>query len=307
MIALDSVRPVDLVIERQVIPAGNSNRPGDPLFPTGDLWETQHTTGNTAIGATAQMHATFVAQGGGKDNVSFHGTVDDIKAIQLLPLDEVAYHASDGCDDYENDLGCWHSIAVELCVNKADDPEAWARAKANAAAFMAAICSGDKRLDYGRTDFRRFSPKRIRPHRRWAYDLKWCPTQLFNDGSMDPWTGEGPFMDAVVKLAGTKVVAYAAPQPTPLWTGRAVRVGPNTWHPVKRKITTLRKTTPLAYFGKTAKATAADVPANHELDAAWEVVNTKTGMPVCWVTIHGSRIDANHVRERVLFSENKAA
>ncbi len=212
---LSAVKSTDLKITKVVNWSG-PNRPKTKLNPTIDWWMTQHQTGNTRDTASAAMHMNFVTKlHGGDDNVSFHLTVDHLEAYQLLPLDEGAYHASDGMDDYTNDVGGWGSIAMELCVNfdNTDDPAKYLKAKQNAVALWAAVLKGDPRLDYGKGGPLRFSADRIAPHNRWAWDRKWCPAQLMNEENMMPWTGNGPFKDAVKVAAGVpSVPAVTYPQ-----------------------------------------------------------------------------------------------
>lgn len=199
---LAAVNPVDLVIKQHIIPWENRNRDGRKLNPGLNWYRTQHSTGNTRDGATAEMHAVpFLDESqGGDDGVSFHLVVDHIEAYQTLPLDEVGYHASDGLNDYWQDVGGWGSIAMELCVNYdyTDRPDLWLKAKQNAVALWAAVLLGDPRLNYGSSGGpHRFSLDRHAPHNRWAYDRKWCPDQLMDEGNMLPWSGDGPFELAV--------------------------------------------------------------------------------------------------------------
>jgi hypothetical protein len=192
----------NLKITQDFIPWENTNRPGGKLNPKLDWWLTQHQTGNRADAASAAFHAIFVKNGGGSDNVSFHFAVDHLEAIQLLPLDEGAYHAGDGMEDYTNDIGGWGSIAMEMCVNydNADNPARYLKAKQNAVALWVAVLKGDPRLEYGTGGAHRFSVERLAPHNRWSG--KWCPSQLMNEGNMLPNTGDGPFKDAVRLASG---------------------------------------------------------------------------------------------------------
>lgn len=97
-----------------IIPASNSNRPGIKLVGGTPEFITIHETANTKPGANAEMHRKFVNEGkGGEENVSFHYVVDSKESIQLLPDDEVAWHAGDG----RNGAGNNRSIAIEVCVN----------------------------------------------------------------------------------------------------------------------------------------------------------------------------------------------
>jgi hypothetical protein len=137
------------------------NKPNVKLNFGIDWWLTQHQTGNRADAASAEMHKNFVINGGGTDGVSFHLTVDHLEAYQMMELDRPAYHASDGMDDWTNDIGGWGSIAMELCVNydNVDNPQKYLMAKQNAVALWVAV--------------------------------------LLNEGNMLPWSGDGPLKEAV--------------------------------------------------------------------------------------------------------------
>jgi hypothetical protein len=92
------------------VPKSNYNRPGGKYEKR---WITIHETGNSSVGANAEMHRRFVANGGGVHRVSFHHVVDDREAIELLPDEEQAFHAGDGWGGEGNA----HSVAIEICVN----------------------------------------------------------------------------------------------------------------------------------------------------------------------------------------------
>jgi hypothetical protein len=199
---LTQIRPEQLTIVRRMIPWTNRNRPGWKLNP-GLRWNfLQHTTGNQDPGADAEMHVAFVAQGGGVANVSFHIVVDaDLTVYQLLPFDEVGFHAGDGLDNYWNDIGGWGSIAMELCVNEQNNPARWLKAKQVACATWASILIGDERWDYGTAGPERFTADLYLPHYAVSDDNKWCPTPLLNEGNIDR-NGNGPMRDAIRVLAG---------------------------------------------------------------------------------------------------------
>ena len=102
-----------LTIKENIIPSGKSNRPGIKLKAGKPEWLTIHETGNTSRGANARMHNTFLLNGGGSANVSFHYVVDDHEVYKNLPDNEVAWHAGDG----SNGTGNSRSIGIETCVN----------------------------------------------------------------------------------------------------------------------------------------------------------------------------------------------
>lgn len=98
-------------IDINLIPKNTKARPGYAMFP---LFITIHNTGNPDEGATAARHAFYKTVNGGQNNpVSYHFIVDDKEIIQLIPCDEVAWHAGDGV----NGQGNRKSIAIEICEN----------------------------------------------------------------------------------------------------------------------------------------------------------------------------------------------
>ena len=148
---------LDLVID--LIPLGAHNRPGWPMQPT---TVTVHETGNPRPRADALAHRNFAHNGGGAERVSFHFVVDDHRAVQLLPMDEVAWHAGDGPDGPGNRS----SLAIETCI---DSGAHWPRTLQNLARLLAAIC---------RTYT--WSTDRIVQHHHWSG--KNCPTRLRQAG-----------------------------------------------------------------------------------------------------------------------------
>lgn len=124
--------PKGIGYAQRLIPTGQWNqRPGIAMQAR---YYTQHETGNTNRGANADMHVNWLhdgAKGVPDAQVGFHFVVDDTKIVQLLPVNEVAWHAGDG-----NGPGNYSSVGCELCVNS--DRNA-AKAEANAAALAAGV------------------------------------------------------------------------------------------------------------------------------------------------------------------------
>lgn len=145
-----------------ITPASNANRPRIKLVGGKPEFITIHETANKKPGATAEMHRRFVHEGGGDEGVSFHYVVDDKESIQLLPDDEVAWHAGDG----SNGPGNRRSIAIELCVNGDGN---YAQTIRNAVTLV-------KRL------LAEFSlpVSKVVQHNHWSG--KNCPMQLRSDG-----------------------------------------------------------------------------------------------------------------------------
>ncbi|MBO8162357.1 MAG: N-acetylmuramoyl-L-alanine amidase [Brevibacillus sp.] len=117
-----------MIIIQDFIPEGRPNRPGTRI--TGPRYITVHDTANPNNGADALAHANYLkGDDAASRQVSWHFTVDDIRIVQHLPLDEVGWHAGDG-----NGPGNSSSIGIEICEN-ADGNRA--RAEANAAELVA--------------------------------------------------------------------------------------------------------------------------------------------------------------------------
>jgi N-acetylmuramoyl-L-alanine amidase len=179
-----------------IIPKANHNRPGDPLL-SNDLWITVHETANTAPTATAEMHRGFVWSGGGPETVSFHFVVDDFEVIQLLPLNELGWHAGDGCDEPAADDGCFRSVAIETCVNK--DGPGWDKAFKNLCWLISELIRNPSRFQGGTG--KRFSQAKIAPHSKWM--RKDCPHRIHERGLWDPM------------LRQVAAFLNVAPQPAP--------------------------------------------------------------------------------------------
>lgn len=166
----------------RLIPATQTNqRPGTPMRPTSSTW---HETANTSAGAGARMHADWLhngAPGGADKQVSFHFVVDDREAYQLIPLDEIAWHAGDG----GSGPGNRSSIAFECCVNKDGDLRKAQDNMARLMAHVAAACG--------------FPAANVYQHNKWSG--KNCPTLL---------RAEPAGWDRILKL----INGYAA-APTP--------------------------------------------------------------------------------------------
>ena len=77
-------------IKQKFIPAGSVARSGYLLSPR---YITLHNTANTSRGANAASHATYLQNSGKNSSVSYHYVVDDKEIYQLLPDNEVAWHA----------------------------------------------------------------------------------------------------------------------------------------------------------------------------------------------------------------------
>lgn len=100
------------------------NRPGDRIQVQ---YLTIHETGNTRVGADAVAHRNY-AQNNNRE-VSYHWTVDDKVAIQVLPDTEMAWHAG-------STGGNQASVSIEICENKDGDPDTRYRNSTWLAAYL---------------------------------------------------------------------------------------------------------------------------------------------------------------------------
>jgi hypothetical protein len=152
----------DLNLQIDLIPAGNSNRPGTPISPT---YITIHNTGNSDRGADALMHAQYLKSAEARvRQVSWHYTVDDHRVIQSLTDHEMGWHAG---TRHGNQV----SLGIEICQNAGiDQIAAIDRACRLTAVLMHSLKIG---------------PVKIVPHHFWTG--KDCPEVILHDRS--GWTG----------------------------------------------------------------------------------------------------------------------
>lgn len=103
-----------------LLPAGNSNRPGPTLAPSSI---TIHNTDNASPGANAAAHARYMkGPDAQKRQVSWHFSVDDKWVYQSLPTNEIGWHAG-------TKAGNRSSIGIEICMNpELDVPATYDRA-----------------------------------------------------------------------------------------------------------------------------------------------------------------------------------
>jgi N-acetylmuramoyl-L-alanine amidase len=158
-------------VEISITPLNNVNRP--KLEMPSPHWITVHEVGNTTPGADENMHRAFVHNGGGEANVSFHFVVGPTKVIQLIPLDEATWHASDGF----NGTGNRNSVAIETIQIGDFD-----RSLHHLAWLVAELVRNPGRFMSNRKRDFSFSPERIVQHNHWAPDNKNCPEFMRDRG-----------------------------------------------------------------------------------------------------------------------------
>ncbi len=146
--------------------------------------------------------------------VSFHFAVDEIEAVQLLPLDCHAWHAADGKGD-----GNMHSIAIEICrsVCIGSDEGLYRRAEDNAVILAAwllkkynlPIDALRKHQDWSG----KYCPHRILDEKRWEeFKLKVAaamPTATVRPiAGMSPQTAEAVIVSRRLDEAGNERAVY---------------------------------------------------------------------------------------------------
>lgn len=174
-------------LEIAITPYNNANRP--KLEMASPSYITVHEVGNQSPGADEVMHKIFVHNGGGPAQVSFHFVVGPTRAIQLIPLDEAAWHASDGY----NGTGNRDSVAIETIQIGDFNRTLW-----NLAWLINEIATNPGRFYANRARQWDFSINKIKQHHDWAPDGKNCPEFIRNRGlwpelmrRVDAWHAAG--------------------------------------------------------------------------------------------------------------------
>lgn len=121
------------------------------------------TVHNTANDASAMNEISYMIR---NDNeTSFHYAVDDIQAVQGLPLDRNGWHASDG-----NGTGNRKTIAIEICYSKSGGYR-FDKAEENAAELIAMLLE-----KYG------WDISVVKRHYDYAPNKKYCPHRTMDKG-----------------------------------------------------------------------------------------------------------------------------
>lgn len=193
-------------LEVDIVAKGNPEiRPETPLKPSEICI---HNTGNSGRGADAEAHRRYLHNMGKlqpKDTgyASYHFIVDHDSIIQLLPLDECAWHTGDGSGSKS---GNRNAIGVEICENSDMTPAQYAQAEENAVALTAYLM---KELG--------IKIEKVKPHQ--AYSGKYCPRVILKrDGSFSKFNGRVKSAHAkltapVVKPVASKPVVKTASKP----------------------------------------------------------------------------------------------
>lgn len=224
-------------IETKIIPWENGNRPGLPMVDPS--FASIHEVGNTSPGADEDMHEAFVRNGGGEHKVSFQGVCGPTKFIQLMPMNEAAWHASDGYYGRGNR----DSFAIETIqigdFNKTLNHLAWVVAEMFRNPRRFYVNPAYAMID----DLPSEQVKeRVKQHNYWAPDKKNCPQFIRDRGLWEP------FLNAVwTELNGKKQAEKYQPAILPrFWSEQAMDSGldyleDGVWYmAIKRKLEALR-------------------------------------------------------------------
>lgn len=161
---------------------------------------------NTANDASARNEIAYMTNN--NQEVSYHYAVDDVEAIQGLPLDRNGWHAGDG----GNGKGNRTTIAIEICHSLTPGNPKYAKSEDNGAKLTAILLH-----KYG------WGIDRIRKHQDWSG--KYCPHRILDNGN---WEGfKGKVQGYLLQLKGKQtpkpkatVAPKPAPKPTPTATVR---------------------------------------------------------------------------------------
>lgn len=122
------------------------------------------TVHNTANDASALNEIAYMTNNNAE--VSYHYAVDDIQAVQGLPLNRNGWHASDGA----NGTGNRKTIAIEICYSKSGGAR-FDKAEENAAELIAQLLQ-----EYG------WGIDRVKRHYDYAPNKKYCPHRTMDKG-----------------------------------------------------------------------------------------------------------------------------
>lgn len=154
-------------------------RPGGVMAAT---TLTIHNTGN--VSSTAKNERAWLTNATNSRTASFHIVVDEVNAIECLPLTEHAWHSGDGSGD-----GNMKSIGIEIC-----ESGDYAQTLDNAAGLVASMLYE-----------RGWGVDRMRRHYDWSGKI--CPRLMYDSGK---WTGWATFKAMVsVKIEGSEEMTAA--------------------------------------------------------------------------------------------------
>lgn len=146
------------IIQQLVSPSKYSIKCPYEMIPEGI------TVHNTANDASAVNEITYMNRN--DYEISYHFAVDDIQAVQGLPLNRNGWHASDG----GNGFGNRKTIAIEICYSLSGGSR-FDKAEENAAELIAQLLQ-----EYG------WSIDKVKRHYDYAPNKKYCPHRTMDKG-----------------------------------------------------------------------------------------------------------------------------
>jgi len=157
----DGSMKVNYRIDHIPISTPNNRRPGIKLEAT---TITIHNTANPS--STARNERAWLTNRSNTRTASFHIVIDDKEAIEVIPLNEVAWHAGDGSSEAS---GNRTSIGIEIC-----ESGNYEQTLKNAVELIASMLYE-----------RGWKTERLRRHYDWSG--KNCPRLMNNDGKWSDW------------------------------------------------------------------------------------------------------------------------
>lgn len=146
------------IIQQLVSPSKYSIKCPYEMIPEGI------TVHNTANDASAVNEITYMNRN--DYEISYHFAVDDIQAVQGLPLNRNGWHASDGGSGFGNRK----TIAIEICYSLSGGAR-FDKAEENAAELIAQLLQ-----EYG------WGIDRVKRHYDYAPNKKYCPHRTMDKG-----------------------------------------------------------------------------------------------------------------------------
>lgn len=143
------------------------------------------TVHNTANDASALNEISYMTNN--NYEISYHYAVDDIQAVQGLPLNRNGWHASDGATG----TGNRKTIAIEICYSKSGGAR-FDKAEENAAELIAQLLKE-----------RGWGIDRVKRHYDYAPNKKYCPHRTMDKG----W-------DRFLNMVKAKMGQKPTPQPS---------------------------------------------------------------------------------------------
>jgi N-acetylmuramoyl-L-alanine amidase len=273
----------------QIIPKGQTNqRPGNILWGGGASYYTQHETGNRNYGTGAQNHSNYMHMGapdqdGNSQQLGYHLTIDDKTLIQMIPLNEVAWHAGDS-----GGPGNMDSIACELCVNVDSD-------RAKSREFAAIVAAGVMNA---------VDIPQVVQHNHWSG--KNCPTII---REINYWPTYLSLVSTYRKAVGDPGPVYAPADTAILdklgeYTGLDKVVDGTTFYACQRTLTARTVTRRLQFASAGAPSIGPDLKKG-DLAPILYVFQAKKGASRYALTQYGTRLKLSHLTPYVVFTTPK--